>query len=113
MCPPTGQRVSRVQHQIQNDLLELVGVDPDERRSRGKIARQRDVLPDRASQHVFQFGDRAIEVDLLGDRRAFVAEREELFGERRRLLAGFLDFLEVRASDVIGVGPREEQLRVS
>ena len=97
--PARGHGIARVDHQVQQHLLERVRIDADNRRHRSQTAGQGDVLVKKARQHVPEVGDSLVDVHLPRDRHLLPAESEQLMRELASPLSGRLDFLELVAID--------------
>ena len=95
------QRVARVQHEIEDRLFDLRRIDPDHRRRRRQLARQRDVLANQPRQHALQPDDGLIEVHFLRHQHLLAAERQQLLRQRRGALPRFLDLFEVGAIGIV------------
>lgn len=76
-------------------------------------ADQLHVLANQSPQHFFQIDDDVVQVKDLGFEDLFATEGEELPGECRRAVSGFLNLFAIDADRVAGADPPQDQLRVA
>ena len=90
-----GQGVARVDHQVEDHLLEIVRIDDDGgRRAVVEIDGQVDVFADDAGQHLAETRERAIEIEAREPRVVLAAERQQLAGQGRAAFGRLADFVD-------------------
>ena len=104
-------RVARVGREVEDHALDLRAVRLD----RGEAGRQphadADVVADDPAHHRLHAGDDLVQVEHARVQHLAAAEREQLAGERRRLLGRVGDLADLVA--VLRVGAREQDLGVA
>ena len=83
----TRHRVSGVETQIDDDLLDLAAIDLREGQRRGQHRRERDVLADETPQHRAGVLNDRVHVHRMRLEDRLASEEEQLSGEERRTLA--------------------------
>ena len=93
--PAAGHGVSRVDHEVHHDLLQLAAI----REREGEIGRQSqrdlDVLADQPAEHAGHLRDQPVHVERHGVQHLLTAEREQLLGEPRGALGRLDDLAEI------------------
>jgi len=79
--PLAGQRIARVDHQVEDHVLELVRIGHGHHGLRAQLQFQLDVLADRAAQHVFQRADPRHHVEGLRVERLLACEGQHALGQ--------------------------------
>jgi len=108
--PPGRHRVTRIDHEVEQHLLELGGVGLDDARLWLEHRDQLDVLADEATEYAIHSTDDLVDVDG-GGRRHFLpaGEDEQLVSEPGRLVRGGQDLLQVVSDRVLGRQPLHRQ----
>ncbi len=86
-----GDRISRVDDQVDEDLVELAGVDQDRADLGTQRHRQPDVRPDQPTEHRLDRLDRSIQVGRPGAHQLPAAEGEQLSRQDGRAVGGHID----------------------
>jgi hypothetical protein len=110
---PASTRVARVQHEVEDDLLDVVRVGHDCDRIVRHVDLERDVLANQSPEDVAQVRDGARQIDALEPRVMLVAEREELPCQTGSAIRGLADLLEILVVRVAARVLVEQQIRVS
>jgi hypothetical protein len=108
-----GHRVTAVEAEIEDDLLEVDGVCAHRQLHLRESRVELDVLADQPSQHRDRGGDAVVEVDEPGLRRASPAEGEQLAGQRPCTIGRIADAEQVGTRLVVGGPGLERELRVA
>jgi hypothetical protein len=119
--PPPGHRVTCVDDEVEDDLLQLARVGPDAAGLGGQLGDDVDVLADQPPQHRVHPGDDLVQVDDLRLEDLLAAEGEQLARQCRRPVGGKLDLVErrgergiaavdLRAGDVAVAADRQQQV---
>src|SRR5256884_487995 len=99
---PARHGITRIDHEVQEHLLELARVGVDGARLGVEGGGQLDVVADQAAQHLVHVRHDGVELEHLGGEDLAAAEREQLPGELRGAEAGVADLLDVLAAPVAG-----------
>ena len=94
-APAIGHGVSRVDHEVHHDLLQLAAIGERERETGRQRQRDLDVLADQPAEHPGHVRDQAVHVERRGLQHLLTAEREQLPGERRGALRRLDDLAEI------------------
>ena len=95
--PARGHRVARVDREVDQYLFDLAGIGDHQRQLVGQLGVQRDVLADRAAQHLLHVADDPVEIEHPGPDHLAAGEREQLVGELGTAPRGPDDLLGVPA----------------
>ena len=97
-----GHGVPRVHREVDDDLLDLVGIGAHRAGARGEGDHQLDVLADQRAQQLLRGGHDVVEVEHLGPQDLLAAEGEQALGEGRRAPDGAADLAEVGERGGVG-----------
>ena len=111
--PAVGHRVARVDRQVHDHLLELVGIGAHAAELRRQHGHERDMLADQPPQHAVHLRDHAIEIEHFGLQHLSAAVREQLSRQRCRSLGGFANLFHVPPFRVPRWKIPEQELRVA
>ena len=78
-----GHRIAGVDREVQDRILELVGIRQRRARPRGQVDRKPDLLAQRPAQQLLHAADQLIDVDRLGIERLAPGERQQPMRQRR------------------------------
>src|SRR6266851_416934 len=112
-APAVGHRVARIDHQIQDNLLDLPGIGFYTIELGIQHKRELNVLFDQAAQHLVQIANGLVDIQHHGLNHLLTAEHQELASERSRAAARLFDLLEAAAVGVQEIRTLEEQFAVT
>ena len=107
---PVGHGVTRVHHQVQDDLLHLRGIGLRPARPGGRLRDQLDLLADEPSEHRRHPRHHRVQVQHLRLEGLAPAEDQELPRERPRAIGGRLDELDVVTEGMVGPQVMQEDV---
>ena len=107
-----GHRVARVHHEVDEDLLELAGVDEDAHVFRPVGDRQLDVLADQATQHRGEVARHLEQRRRSRHHDLTTGQCEQLTGEARRVFGGDPDLGQRRVQRRVGLGFQTREVEV-
>ncbi len=112
--PPSARhRVSSVDREVDDGVLELAGVHLDGADARVGFEAELDVLADQRQEQPASLGEHLVDAHELRMEHLAAAEGEELSREVRGSLAGLADLEQERAARVIGREIREHDLAIT
>ena len=93
--PAIGHGVSRVDHEVHHDLLQLAAIRERQGEHGCQSQRDLDVLADQPAEHAGHFRDQPVHIERRGVQHLLTAEREQLFGEAGGALGRLDDLAEI------------------
>ena len=97
-----GHRISRVDHEIDDDLLQLHGISHQRARRRINLRLDHHALADQTAQHAVGVGDDGAQVDRRKAQRLLAREGEQLVRQRRGVFGGSPDLDEIAPERLVG-----------
>ena len=108
-----GHGVAGVDHQVEEDLVQLAGIAPDAAEARLDLPGQPDVLADQAVEHDRHVGEQLRQVDHLRLDLLAPAEQEELPRQLRAAQGRAVDLLDGLAERAVARQSAEQHLAVA
>ena len=106
-------RVATVEHDIENDLRELVGIGIDRSERLRQGCPQLDIGSERSCEQRLEPANDLVHVEPLREQHLLAAEGEQLPRQRSGVSCGFPDLIHVVGAHIVLVEGVREQLRVA
>src|SRR5439155_8275519 len=105
--------VSSIDHEVEDNLLDLAWVDADAADAGREVGDELDVLADEPAKHLFGIGDDAIQGEDTRSDNLPAAEGEQLFRQLHGAVARPDDFVHVAPPSIAGLEILEQKLAVA